>query len=315
MSNYVNMNDKKHHEKLMGFNGKVSVFPPMVIIAYLYVCNSRCPYCPYTANPTARQKHSDCKYMPDDVFKKIADETGKYGSVLRFTGGGEPFLHKNIVEHTKYATTAGCKVSIITNGSMDVSGVLDVADMIEFSVDAGNAQDYAKARPGLKWDFLNENVINAIKTRKKTRIITSIINQKGIDIEQAKKHWGFVDAVQVRKFLSFGTNQDNSADKTAYIQDVRIPCPWPFDRLLINTKGQYTICNIDVGFDYAFSDINSISIKDAWHSKEMELLRSAHTSGLGRLISICRSCEDWKYRTWDYSYFKLREYADGNITA
>lgn len=284
----------------------------MVILAYIYFCNSHCPYCPYTAHPHVRGKFQEM--ITDEVFEKIADEVGKHKSVLRITGGGEPFLHPKIVEHMKYATRKGCRVSIITNGSMDVTGLVNVVDMIEFSVDAGNRKDYAKARPGLNWDVLNSNVLKAFKKRKKTRLITSVINQKGIDIEQAKKHWEFADVVQIRKFLSFNANEDNSADKTPYLEE-GTPCPWPFDRLLMNTEGDFTICNIDHGFEYKFSNINEMSIKEAWQSKAMKILREKHLSGKTGELVLCRNCEDRKYRSWNQSYFKLRENAGSNHSA
>jgi len=309
------MNKVKHYDDKYDFAPGAENFPPMVILAYTYVCNSRCPYCPYTADPTARKKHADARYMSDETFIKIADEAGKHGALLRITGGGEPFLHKNIVKHMRYAVKVGCKVSIITNGSKDVSELIDVVDMIEFSVDAGKEEDYLIARPGLDWSTLNKNVNEAIKKRKKTRIIASIIKQKGIDVDLAQKHWSFVDAVQIRKFLSFNTRQDNSADKSAYLPPEKsIPCPWLWDRILINTKGEFTVCNIDVAFEHKFSSLDKESIAQAWRGPVLEDMRKKHLDGKINEIPICSGCKDLKYRSWKYSYFKLREYANSNHT-
>jgi len=215
----------------------------------------------------------------------------------------------------KYAHEMGCKVSIITNGSKDVSEVLPYVDMLEFSVDAGNEKDYAKARPGLKWNILNENISKATELRKDTKLICSIINQKGIDVDAAVKYWDFLDHVQVRKFLSFNSEQDNSADDSPYLSKNDIPCPWLWDRILMNTKGEYTLCNIDVGFDFKFSDMNEMSIKQAWHGKEMSYMREMHRSGRACETKLCKDCKDRKYRTWNYSFFKLREYASSNNSA
>jgi len=263
-----------------------------------------------------RESFKDAHFMPDPIFNRIADEAGPHKSVLRFTGGGEPFLHPDIAKHAAYAAERGCKVSIITNGSQDVSSVIDVADMIEFSVDAGTEADYRKARPGLNWETLNRNVQDAISKRHRTHIIVSIIKQRGIDLDEARRHWSFVDAVQMRKFLSFGTEQDNSADHTPYLPNAeKVPCPWLFDRVLINSRGHYTLCNIDIGFRFGFSSIMDRSIADVWRGREFENARLKHLTGKADELEMCKGCKDLQYRSWKFSYFKLRDYASRHSPA
>jgi len=55
--------------------------------------------------------------MSPEIFKRIADEVGKYNAWLRISGGGEPTLHPQFFELMKYAKDKGCKLGIITNGS------------------------------------------------------------------------------------------------------------------------------------------------------------------------------------------------------
>src|SRR4030042_1647517 len=92
-------------------------FPLMVVLSVTYVCNSRCPGCPYT-NSTIRETYKDASFMPADLFKKIADECGKYGAYLRLSGGGEPLLHPQMVDLIEYAKSKGAKIGLITNGSV-----------------------------------------------------------------------------------------------------------------------------------------------------------------------------------------------------
>lgn len=286
-------------------------FPLMIVLSFTYVCNASCPNCPYN-NSTIRSKYKNAAMMPAEVFKKIADEAGPYGAVLRLSGGGEPFLHKQIAELTRYATDKGCKVSIITNGSRSVMDVLDVADMIEFSVDAGTKADYEKARPGLDWDLLNAHVTEALENRKKTSLICSVINQKGIDVEKAKVHWAKMDKVQIRKFLTWGYNDDHSADHTPYLEEAE-PCPWLFERLNIDSRGDVTYCGEDISFNHKFSSIMDRSIKDIWCGEEFKKIREVHLKRTGH-PEMCLKCPDWRFRTWENGYFTLRAHARNHIT-
>lgn len=304
-----------HYHSNYGMRKGAEKFPLMAVLSFVYKCNAGCPNCPYN-NSDIRSKYKDNVFMNADVFTKIADECGPHGTVLRLTGGGDPFLNKNIFGFTRYAADKGCKVSIITNGSTDVSEVIDVADMIEFSVDVSNEKEYAYARPGLDWEFLNKNIRNAMKRRTKTKIICSVINQKNIDVDKAVKYWSFVDHVQVRRFLTWGINDDKSANNEPYLpQENNIPCPWLFERISIDSRGDITYCGFDIGFDYKFANIFDRSIEEIWNASEYKDIRDLHLSGKGIQFPLCSKCPDWQYRSWDFNYWRLRDYAGRNLTA
>jgi MoaA/NifB/PqqE/SkfB family radical SAM enzyme len=72
-------------------------FPLMVVASVTYVCNARCPHCPYT-NSDIRVDYADTPFMPEKVFRKIAGECGKYNAFIRLSGGGEPLLHQEMLD-------------------------------------------------------------------------------------------------------------------------------------------------------------------------------------------------------------------------
>jgi len=313
---YIEREDGSFKKGVYCFRNGSDKFPLMVVLSFTYVCNARCPNCPYN-NSSIRDTYKDALWMQPELFKKIADECGSHGAVLRLSGGGEPFLHKDIVELAKYATDKGCKVSIITNGSKSVLGLIDVVDMIEFSVDAGNEEDYRRGRPGLDWFLLNRHVIDAIEKRTKTIVIVSAINQVDIDIDAVKNHWSHIGvaAVQIRKYLTWGYNQDKSADLKPYLApEKRIPCPWLFERLNIDSRGDVTYCGEDIAFEHKFANVNDRSIQEIWTGSEFTILRNKHLARQGH-PAMCLDCSDWKYRTWDYNYWRLRADASINLTA
>lgn len=290
-------------------------FPLMVVLSFVYVCNANCPNCPYN-NSEIRSTYKDAVFMPENIFKKIANECGNYKAFLRISGGGEPMLHPQAVELMVYAKEKGAKIGLITNGSRFTEESLTAlvsadVDVIEFSVDAGDEGTYNQVRPGLDWSRLNRNVTLAINIRNhlrgETKIIASVINQEGVDVQSAEKYWSeIVDKVQVRKYLTWGYCEDRSTDATPYLPpEKRVPCPWLFERLNIDSRGDVTLCGEDIAFNERFANVMKRSIKDIWHGPELTCLREKHLSGHGDDIPICSTCPDWQYRSWQYNYWKI----------
>ncbi|MDI6751582.1 MAG: radical SAM protein [bacterium] len=318
------MTDKKktieHIQNSYGIRPEAQKFPMMCVLSFVYICNAKCPNCPYN-NSEIRSQYKDALIMPEYIFKRIADECGNYGSLLRLSGGGEPMLHPQAVELMIYAKRKGAKIGLITNGSKftpeNLKAIIEAdVDAIEFSADACDEQTYNCVRPGLDWKKLNRNVELAVDIRNQlktnTKIILSVINQKGVDVKVAENYWAkVVDEVQIRKYLTWGYCEDKSSDPTPYLPPKdRIPCPWLFERLNIDSKGDVTLCGEDIAFNEKFANIMQKSIKDIWHGPEFTYFREKHLSGHGDEISICAQCPDWQYRSWKHNYWKILEKAD-----
>ena len=297
-------------------------FPLMVVLSFVYVCNAKCPNCPYN-NSDIRRTYKDAMVMPAALFRRIADECGPYGSVIRVSGGGEPMLHPRAVELLVYAKSVGAKVGLITNGSRFAARALETlieagVEALEFSVDAGDEATYGRVRPGLDWATVVRHVHQAVAIRDRlgapTRIVTSIINQTGVDVARAEAFWAdIVDKVQVRKFLTWGYNADQSADATPYLAPAdHVPCPWLFERLNIDSRGDVTLCGEDIAFAHKFANIRDRSIREIWQGDEFTRLRRLHQAGRGHEIPICATCPDWQYRSWQHNYWKVLSDADRN---
>ena len=200
-----------------GIRSEASEFPMMLVLSFVYPCNAECPHCPYT-NSNIRDSYKDAPYMSEEIFKKIADEAGKYGAYLRISGGGEPMLHPQAVELLTYAKKVGCKIGLITNGSAFTEkksiALLEIGvDMIEFSVDAKDKETYSIVRKGLKWERLLRNAKRMIEIRNrigsKSKIVASGVNQQGVDIDLVEEYWKKtigMDNFIKRKFLTWGEN-------------------------------------------------------------------------------------------------------------
>lgn len=308
-----------------GIDADASEFPKMVVLSVAYPCNALCPNCPYTeTNSDLRLQYQDAPFIDADLFKKIARECGEYGSFLRITGGGEPMLHPSgMTDLIEYAKSVKAKVWMNTNGSLvtpDRAKRLLVCDtdLVEFSVDAADRETYSVVRAGLDFDTLLQNVTFMLRERKRgkfsTKIVVSVINQRLVEgkMPQIIEFWKNlgVDEVIKRKFLTWGSNtlidSENSADPTPYLnKETAVPCPFPFHRLNIDTRGKVEVCGYDISGRTNFGNVKKQTIREIWQGPEFEWWRNMHAERRGAEIPLCRECPDWKYRSWKHNWEKV----------
>lgn len=322
-------------------------FPLMVVISVIYPCNLGCPNCPYTDGNSQirrfyRERHGEL--IDESLWRKIAEECGAYGAWLRCTGGGEPMLHPRMVEMVEFAKERGARVWLNTNGS--VFGPLPrqrrklerllaaEIDLIEFSMDAADAQTYAQVRPPRSgrprdaerwWSEHLENVRSALeiraRTRARSRIVVSLIRQDALAgrIEEAVDFWlrGVgVDDVITRKFLTW---DDNTALDSNHALDLHLyrdlptepkaPCVWPFERLNVDTLGRVALCGQDIAFRTAglFPNVRESSIQEIWQGEAFNRYRRLHLEGRGAEAWPCRGCSAWYagIRDWQHGWLKV----------
>ncbi len=322
-------------------------FPMMVVISMIYPCNLGCPNCPYTdANSDLRRfyrKHGG-DLLPVPLWRKMADECGKYGAWMRCTGGGEPMIHPKMVEMIEYAKERGARVWLNTNGTMfgpqprlrkKLERIIRAGvDLIEFSVDAGDAETYAQVRPPRHgppkdpeawWADRVDAVRSALALRKEhqssTRIVVSIIQQELMTgrMEDAVRFWMRdveVDEVITRKFLSWDSNTkislDKSLDPNLYADsptEGKAPCVWPFERLNVDTLGRIALCGQDISFHTAemFPNANDVSLEEIWQGEVFDRYRTLHLEGSGATVRPCRGCSAWRagIRDWEHGWLKV----------
>ena len=322
-------------------------FPLMVVLSIIYPCNLGCPNCPYTDGNSDIRKfyhRENGDLMPEGLWRKIAEEAGPYGAWLRCTGGGEPMLHPRMVEMIEFAKECGARVWLNTNGSMfgpapgfrrKLERIIAAGiDLIEFSMDAGDAETYQLVRPPRsgpsprpvqRWFEQVENVRAALMLRKElrrsTRVVVSLIRQQIIErtLDAAIEFWTReigVDDVITRKFLSWDDNTQidltRGLDRHLYANvptEKKEPCVWPFERLNVDTLGRVALCGQDISFRTAtlFPNVNDASIREIWQGETFTWYRKLHLSGSGAQAFPCRGCSAWfaGIRDWQHGWLKV----------
>lgn len=322
-------------------------FPLQIIFSIIYPCNFGCPNCPYTDENSDIRKFyraNKADFFPQELWNKIAKEAGEFGGFMRCTGGGEPMMHPKLTEMIEYAKEQGARVWLNTNGSRfgpDEKGrerlqrvIKAGIDIIEFSMDAGDSEMYAKLRPPISGPpkdpdaWFNGHVSNireAIRLRKElkspTRVVVSMIRQESV-AEKLDSYVKFytddvgVDEVITRKFLSWDDNTKidlaKSADNHLY-KDLKTekkePCVWPFERLNIDTMGRIALCGQDITFKTSglFPNANDVSIKEIWQGEMFRWYREMHLNGRGNECFPCKGCSAWfaGVRDWKYGWLNV----------
>lgn len=308
----------EHVPKVCGMRPGAEKFPALVVLSMANFCNARCVHCVHEQFPITRQRVKHVPHMPSELFKKIAAEVGARKGKIRLSGKGEPLLNHDFVSLVQYAQTVGAWLGLITNGSKlypkTSEAIIDAEiGTIEVSIDAADKETFSKIRVGLDFDEIHENLLHAIKYRNKvkgsTKIMVSIIDQQLLNgkLDTAVKYWeNIVDFVIVRKYLTYGKLSDESSGE-AFIQD-QSPCPFPFERLVIEATGNIPLCGYDLDGKTCIGNAWDNTIEDIWLGKELTELREKFLSHTAHEVPLCASCTDWKYRSWDYNYFRsLRE--------
>ena len=323
-------------------------FPLMLVISIIYPCNFGCPNCPYTdSNSEIRRFYHerDGDLFKEELWNRLAVECGHYGAWMRCTGGGEPMLHPRMVDMIEFAKKRGARVWLNTNGSMfgptpvlrqKLERVIAAGiDLIEFSMDAGDAATYAMVRPPHRggpprdpekwWGNAVSNVRAALELRRRhkatTRIVVSIIRQQQIEgkLDAAIDFWMKdvgVDEVITRKFLTWDDNTQidmgKALDPHLYAgrpTQKTEPCVWPFERLNVDTLGRIALCGQDISFRTAelFPNANDVSIAEIWKGERFNWYRRMHLEGRGAEAFPCRGCSAWfaGIRDWEHGWLKV----------
>ena len=299
---------------------KDRIFPNMVHLDLINICNFRCIHCPQN-NIRAHVPDYRANQLDFSVFRKVIDEIAEHQAILRITCDGEPFLYKHIVEAIEYIKAAGVPIATITtNGSALTRGIAEAIlkpsstkFIIDFSLDSLYQPTYQKIR--LKGNFVEvySNVLFLLKNKKTNpnlRVVVNMIDQDGLaagELDAFKQFWTpITDDVVIRTYLTVKGMVNNSTMKMEEDQ-FRWPCSLLWNRLSISSHGRPRFCVADWNEQSAFRDydLRKYTLKELWQSDEYDRLRRLHLDKEFSKIAICKNCTDWFGLKWDYDYMTV----------
>jgi MoaA/NifB/PqqE/SkfB family radical SAM enzyme len=178
-------NNKYSDYKIFHFQEKIDSFLEQKITAPIYVrikpinlCNHGCFFCVYSTGFRVKDgadedhiisgMHEDMKeedVIPTNKLIEILEDLAAMGTkAVTYSGGGEPLMHKDIVQVMEKTVELGIDLSIITNGQNLVkerAQALRNAKWVRVSMDYSNAEQMKRFRNVPEKSF--ESVLKNIK--------------------------------------------------------------------------------------------------------------------------------------------------------
>lgn len=185
-------NNKYSDYKIIHFPEKIKSFLDKKISAPIYVrikpinlCNHGCFFCVYSTGFRVKDggeeehivshMHEDMKesdVIPSEKMLEILDDLHSMGvKAITWSGGGEPLMHKDIVQFMQRTLDYGIDLSIITNGqnlAKERASVLSSAKWVRVSMDYTNAVQMKQFRnvPENSYKSVIKNIENFSKIKK-----------------------------------------------------------------------------------------------------------------------------------------------------
>ncbi len=299
------------------FYGRLTAnFPSQVIVDATEVCNLACIHCPHPE--FKKSVHYATRYLDIDLHHKMVDEVREFGrgatQYIRYTSNGEPLVHPRIYDMLDYAVkNSGVFVTLTTNGTImkekRIAKLLASGlQMVDISIDAFLPKTYAEVRRGGDLEVTRANVLKLLDIKKKTgsatKVVVSFVEQpqntgEVIEFENYWKQQG-VDFVVIRRLHSAAGGVKAIANGMKLHRQAieRKPCLYPWERILLNPKGELAFCPQDWVHGSVLADYRTTSIREIWQGEAYRHLRNAHLANDFNAFPFCAQCPDWVQTRW-----------------
>lgn len=266
-------------------------------------CNLRCVMC---ENPTMKRKKGN---MDLNVFKKIADEVGKYSNIKVYLSGyGEPLLNEKIVDIVQYATNAGITQTFMNSNAMllDEEKALGLIKAglhsLIVSIDGFNKETYESIRVGADRDVVYKNVTRYLELLKEHGTENQIVEVQLIEMdgtmpeeEEWIAYWRSKGAnIKIKSLIEWGTDELFESRDNKSVDVERLACDF-CNELQIMWNGDVPVCNIgEVEVHSVIGNVRDMGIKELWEKKKQIFSNYHINHEFDKLPDFCKACENWR---------------------
>lgn len=269
-------------------------------------CNAKCPFCPQ--NEIVR----DPARMPDEMWRKIVDDTRGWGLTYRPFLTNEPFVDKRQVEIVRYIkeNDPTARVEFNTNGELmteDLARELLAAgvDIMRFSIDGFSPETYEPSRVGIAYEKVLERVTRFLELWDqggyRDKVFTEVrmieVPENRHEIDAYKAYWSprctEVLITQMYQWPWTGQKREDVVLK---------PCLKILDEMFFYTDGNATICCWDVHERAVIGNVTRQSVQEIWEGYAANCLRATLDDGRRDLINLCSRCN--AYQDYDFDRFR-----------
>ena len=264
--------------------------------------------CPYTCImcPRHEQMTRTKGYMDMSLFKKIIDEVSTYSAKIRdkeieLFHFGESLCHSKFAEMVQYTSSTHLKATLSLN-PVDLN-----ADIIErllqhapykiiVSLDSMDGLKYTMIRGRhAKIDKAIHNTERLLQRHQQLgnqsiiiiRMIVMHVNRNEID--HFRRFWEEKGGiVEFRDFFPW-SNPELKDLGTVEKYPNYMPCPFPWQYLVIQWNGDVVACCRDYNGTLKMGNVMDDTLKDIWNGEAYTIFREKMASGEG-LSHFCKEC-------------------------
>ncbi|MBU1864505.1 MAG: radical SAM protein [Candidatus Omnitrophica bacterium] len=277
------------------------MFPEEIYLEPTNFCNFKCIMCPHGYEGMVKNKG----FMDYELFKKIIDDCRQYpGIILALHNMGESLLHPQIADMCTYASKAGLKTMLHTNGSLltpELSKRLVGSGLkkLSFSFEGEDALTYEKIRVNGIYKNVLDNILTFLEINQGKVTVTIQILRFNMN-DSLEPDAAFKELFKKYKVNFYiyktgswkGDVKTHSAYRLAKKRFSPIVCPYYQRKMItIGWDGIVRGCCLDYNTENPLGDLKKSSVQDVWGG----ILRRTLGEKIAALqydeIHLCRHCD------------------------
>tara|TARA_B100000745_G_scaffold213309_1_gene141454 strand:- start:27864 stop:28982 length:1119 start_codon:yes stop_codon:yes gene_type:complete len=277
----------------------ISKFPVYLLVEPTSVCNLRCVMCFQIDKSFTKKPFMG--FMNFNLFKKIIDEASSNGtSAITLASRGEPLLHPKISQMIKYVSKKKNFIDVKLNTNATKLNeklcheILNSnINIVVISIDSHIEKQYEEIRKGGKYTQVLKNIKLLADIRNKYYKnsgleirVSGVKFKKEQNEKEFKKFWSkIVDNVAYVQCQERWNTYENIPNKKN-----DHPCVYLWERLYIWFDGVCNPCDADYKSLLSPGNLSNKTIKQIWHSKELNKLRKLHLEKKRHKYNPCDRC-------------------------
>lgn len=276
-------------------------FPTNMMVEATNMCNHRCVFC---ANKTATRKR---RHLDITLLKSILRQGADLGArEVGFYSTGEPLMYPELLNAVRAAKDAGFTyIYLSTNGALAtperIQPLVEAGlASIKFSVNSDSRERYAQVHGKDDFELVKANIsqLNQYRHAGKRSLYLATSSVLFPDDHDAFARIQEIFAPIVDETLCYDVGNQGGysvaqpgnkcTSSTLYPEKT---CSLPFNRIHITCEGYLTVCCVDYQNYLALADLNTLSLKQAWHSEVFQNIRRRHLADSleGTMCARCRA--------------------------
>ncbi|MBU1864093.1 MAG: radical SAM protein [Candidatus Omnitrophica bacterium] len=277
--------------------------PEYLELELVNYCNKSCSFCPLSKISSKNNK------LPVETVKNIIADFAKTGSIVNFSGFGEPLLDDGIVEYVRFAKENNIiSVWLETNGTL-----LDekrIGELIDNGLDLLliNANVYSDEKEQL------ERLIELITDQKKKReslfplvaltyVVTSWLTKEYDNF--LRPFEGTVDRLILRSPRDYEEIElRNKAINFSPLN--RSSCRKIVNSIYIKADGKTGICDQDLSGGIIFQEATKHSAIELLNTSiQTNIIKEQNNNFFGKTFNKCSACREWYVPSLGQSFFDI----------